>query len=301
MNKLLFATLGLVLIWSLNGCGLFRRGPRSSSSSDSVQTKAPTIDSIVLDSVGVVHIGRMGPLPDSGLETSAPEIATTTKPSVPSPLQAWVHYTLPDTAWTTFNARVKAQFYGGGQQLDFNTNIRMEQGKRIWISATALLNFEVARLLLTPDTVWLINRLTRTVQVVPFSQINQILPLQTDFASLQSLITGGVIRTGEAFNDLHDTAGVFVLQHLSDALTQTLLFSKADTNLVLQYLATSETSMQCRYDDFSRPSGHRFSGKRDLQLSDRGANYRLKMEFTRVDYDGRVDFPFSIPDSYRRK
>lgn len=301
MNKALPALLTIALAFMAGSCGSVRRAA-SGSATDSTALAIPD-SSLARADTAFVRMGPVGPLPDTGFRDESPGAATIPGTGLSSDalLEALLPYAIPDTTWTTFNARAKLHVEGGGQSHDISANIRMEQGKSIWVSATALLNFEVGRLLITPDTVWLLDRLNRTATVLPFSEIGQLLPLQTDFYSLQSLITGGVVRTGHTPDRALDTGTNLMLLSLAPDFLQALQFSKADTGLRLQYIATPESSMLCEYDDPGLRSGHRFPARRNLRLNDRGAQYRLTMEFIKADFDTPVELPFSIPASYQRR
>jgi hypothetical protein len=304
MNKLLSAFLLLLATWAVASCSSTRRGISATPPSDSLTHTAG--DSIVQpDTAALVRFGPVGPMPDSApgqSEETRPATTTATTPLANAALLvALLPHAMPDATWRTFSGRAKVHFEGGGDSHDFSANIRMEQGKGIWISATAVLNFEVARLLITPDTVWLLDRLSRSVTALPFSQIGTLLPLQTDFASLQSLITGGPLQTMVSTRQALDTGAFFLLLGAAPNLVQALQFSKVDTSLNLQYIATGASNMLCEYGAHTRLSGHRFSAKRNLRLSDRGNEFGLTMEFQKATFDETVELPFSIPDSYQRK
>ncbi len=294
MNKALPSLLAITLVLGLNACGIFRRKPANKHEETSA-AKAALKDSGVF-----VHIGPIGPMPDSGLATGN-NPSTETAPRLPALLQALLPHARPDDQWQTFSSRADAHFDGAGQSHDFNANIRMERGKKIWISATALLNFEVARLLITPDSVWLINRLTRSVFALPFAKMDELLPLKADFESLQSLILGEPMPMRQQPNVAKDTSNMLVLAYTSPELIQMLQFSKNDTSLQLQYLSSEKSSMSCAYSNPGLKDGHHFPASWRLRIGDQGNLYLLNLDFRKVNFDAATEFPFSIPDSYHRQ
>lgn len=68
--------------------------------------------------------------------------------------------------------------------------LRMRRDSAIWISLTPMLNIEAARLLITPDSVKLINRLDKTYYNDDYTLINNLFTSTADFYLLQSLLTG---------------------------------------------------------------------------------------------------------------
>ncbi|MBS1615350.1 MAG: DUF4292 domain-containing protein [Bacteroidetes bacterium] len=296
MNNIRTAFVATLLVLGLSACGIFHR--KTVSKQDTVSKADSSANPALKDSSVFARIGPIGPMPDTGFSTTpATASATTSQPN--NLLLALLPHALPDSQWHSFSGRADAHFEGAGQSHDFNASIRMERGKSIWVSATAVLNFEVARLLITPDSVWLINRLTRSVFALPFDKMDALLPIKADFESLQSLILGSPMRLQP--NVAKDTAALLVLAYSAPGKVQLLQFSKSDTSLQLQYLASETSSMSCSYSNRSLKDGHLFPASRRLRLSDQGAGYLLNLDFNKVSFDAPTTFPFSIPDNYQRK
>jgi hypothetical protein len=65
--------------------------------------------------------------------------------------------------FTTFNAKVGVDYKGtDGKGHDVNANVRMYKDSAIWISVNAILGIEAIRLLVTKDSVKLVNKLEKT-------------------------------------------------------------------------------------------------------------------------------------------
>ena len=58
-----------------------------------------------------------------------------------------------DFTFNTLAIKTKAKIDIDGSKNNATMNIRMEKGKRIWVSITALAGIEIARALITPDSV----------------------------------------------------------------------------------------------------------------------------------------------------
>ncbi|HMM11661.1 MAG TPA: DUF4292 domain-containing protein [Bacteroidales bacterium] len=68
--------------------------------------------------------------------------------------------------------------------------LRIRRDSAIWITLTPLLNIEAARLLITTDSVKMINRLDKTYFNDDFSLIYEMFSSTVDYFMLQSLLTG---------------------------------------------------------------------------------------------------------------
>src|SRR5215204_182640 len=66
-------------------------------------------------------------------------------------------------AFKTFNAKLGVDYKGiDGKGHDVNANIKMYKDSAIWVSVNAILGIEAMRLLITKDSVKLLNKLEKT-------------------------------------------------------------------------------------------------------------------------------------------
>ena len=86
------------------------------------------------------------------------------------------------------NADVKVN----GTSDDFTINVRMARDSAIWVSLTPALGVEVARLLLTPDSVQVISKVPQNKFVYEgdYSQLQGVLGIPFAFYSFQELFSG---------------------------------------------------------------------------------------------------------------
>src|SRR5688572_5828609 len=65
----------------------------------------------------------------------------------------------------TFSAKIKVDFEGsdGKKNPPFNAFVRLKKDSILWVNINAALGFDAFRVLITPDSVKVINKLNRTV------------------------------------------------------------------------------------------------------------------------------------------
>src|ERR1700761_6438503 len=73
--------------------------------------------------------------------------------------------------FNTFSAKAKTSLNINGDTHDVTLNIRINNNKEIWASVTALLGIEVARAVITPDSILVLNKLQGLYIKKPFSFI----------------------------------------------------------------------------------------------------------------------------------
>jgi Domain of unknown function (DUF4292) len=99
--------------------------------------------------------------------------------------------------FNTFGAKAKVHYESGDNSQDFTASFRVRKDSCIWVTITALGGMvQAARVLITPDSVFMINYLDKEISALPLSDVAKVLPVQVDFTSLQNLILGQPPRNG---------------------------------------------------------------------------------------------------------
>src|ERR1700761_1202339 len=93
----------------------------------------------------------------------------------------------------TFSAKARTKLNINGSSNDVTLNIRIKSGQKIWVSVTAIVGIEVARALITPDSLLVINKLQGLYIRKPFSYIYSFTSKQVDYSSLEAILVGNAI------------------------------------------------------------------------------------------------------------
>jgi len=79
--------------------------------------------------------------------------------------------------------------YDNSKKTSFKTHLRIQQDSAIWMSISSI-GIEAARVLITQDTVKIMNRIDKTYFIGDFDYINKILGADLDYQMLEALLTG---------------------------------------------------------------------------------------------------------------
>jgi len=206
----------------------------------------------------------------------------------------------------TFTGRAKAFFQGGGEQHEFTAGIRMQKDSVIWVSVSALGGLvQVARLMITPDSIHLINYLQREVTMLPASEASKLLPGDINFEMLQNLIIGNLVSSRGVPTDATDFGGTWSLQLEDRQYHQLIAYNKSDTTMRSNQVRTRstepETGLMLQFGNYEWISNQRFPVSRVINIITGEEQYYLDMNFSGVAIDQPIDFPFVVPKKYTLK
>ncbi|MBL7699214.1 MAG: DUF4292 domain-containing protein [Chitinophagaceae bacterium] len=203
----------------------------------------------------------------------------------------------------TFSAKVKVDFEGSdGKKNDFNAFIRLRKDSAIWVSINALLGFEAFRVLITPDSVKVINKLDKVVQLRSVSYLKEITKLPFSFQELQDLLVGNPIYFSDNIVSYKKDAGGLSVLHMGP-LFKHLLTLNPD-NMIVQHSKLDDVdpvrarTADISYGDYETRDGKPFSTFRKITVSEK-SKLDIEMKFKQFDFNIPLNFPFSIAKNYK--
>ena len=219
-----------------------------------------------------------------------------------------------------FNADIEID----NKKNSFRGILRIKKDSVIWISITPGMGIEVGRLMVTNDSVKLINRLNSTYFIGNFNHIKKILNADIDFDMFQSLLTGNDFAYYE-----NGVAGKFKANienqqyHLTTAERSKLrkyIKSTADADrLFIQNILLSPDNFKITglsikekklkddnrklvvtYDDFRQLDNQLFPYHLNVDVFDKDKDIKLSINFTKVVSNVPQSFPFNISTKYQK-
>src|SRR5450432_834798 len=94
------------------------------------------------------------------------------------------------TDFKTFSAKIKVNYRDKeGEQPELTVFVHMQKDSMIWISVNAtIFSYEALRILVTPDSVKVLNRRDKIVQLRSVNYLKELVDLPFDFYTLQDLL-----------------------------------------------------------------------------------------------------------------
>lgn len=205
-----------------------------------------------------------------------------------------------DMVFNTLAVKSKAVLSINDKSNDVNMNFRIKNNEVIWVSVTALAGLEVARALITPDSVKILNRLDNVYIKKPFSYIYEFTNEQINFRTLQSILVGNTvsefITDSTELNMENDEAK---LRSILGGLTYNLRVSTQNkvvyTNLNDQI---AKQELTANYSDFILVNQQQIPHTVIMDSKVKTKKFLLDLKFLKVDLDGPLELPFRVPERF---
>ncbi|PSR56318.1 DUF4292 domain-containing protein [Adhaeribacter arboris] len=210
--------------------------------------------------------------------------------------------------YTYFSAKGRMQFENEGEKINTGITIRMKKDTIIWISVVPALGIEVARLLITPDSVAFINRLEKTYFADNVEGLKNRFNVDLSFNMVQSLLVGNYVPGQNGNEKLIDEAPIqHTRQNLGAAILDQFISTETYKLKKLQISdPESPNTITVDYSDFENVGDKPVAKSTLIVTNTIKENQAKKMvasiNLNKVDIDSKdLNFPFAIPPDYRRK
>lgn len=200
-----------------------------------------------------------------------------------------------------FSGRLRIDYRDPFERTKFNVNLRMRRDSVVWMNIKKV-SVEAARVQITPDSIYIINRLDNQYLVKPTTWLREQFGANFTFEGLQQVILGNpVFFTTDLEADIDDRRYVlegrtdhYFTKYYLDGLTYRLreLFLRDERE---RGTATIEQS-----DYQPQNDGQLFPIGRRVTMDGPDGEISMDMEWSKVEIDEPKKIIFSIPPRYER-
>lgn len=205
-----------------------------------------------------------------------------------------------DFLFTTLSLKGKANLNINGDQNNVTLLIRIQKDQKIWLSVTAIAGIEVARAVITPDSILLRNNLEKTFVKKPFSYIYKFTNQQVNFALLQAVLSGNTIPDFTTINaDLVQENGVWVLSgHSKDLIYRSLFNTLLKVSETTLNDAKAAQAFKVVYGSYTPLNASIFPSSLKINSMAGTKQFSVDLDFTKIEANVPLSFPFTVPKSY---
>lgn len=189
----------------------------------------------------------------------------------------------------------------GDKDYSGNLTLRMERNTCLWASLSVALGIEAARVYVTRDSVYVLNRLKREYVAQSLSYFQQFTSAPVTLQTLQHLFTGNTLFTlpDTLRSDSSAEAGWFFSCVLNEVV-YAVYVNKDNMKPSAQHLTDSarQQHLQVQYSDYQKEDVQNIPRKIALQAQAK-ATMKVTFDYQNVSFAPFDEIQFSIPASYR--
>ncbi len=204
-----------------------------------------------------------------------------------------------------FNARTKVKYREGNRRINGNAHIRIKKDSIIWLSVSPSVGIEVTRILITPDTVLILNRLDKVFYKFGFEEISKYFSFEVNFSLIQAIMLGNLPGAIDDKTIVNKEGDYYVVKQHSGSLDIQSFINNATSKVetVLLNEKPTNNNMTLKYSEFDMLTNYLFPYNCLINLtykSDKGPLVTsITLKYTKAEIpDKPLKFPFNIPNKY---
>jgi outer membrane biogenesis lipoprotein LolB len=198
-----------------------------------------------------------------------------------------------------YQSRAKVNYKDDKQKVELDVNLIMEKDQYIWMSVTAVLGIEVARIMITQDSVKILDRLHRKYIAADFDYIQRMSNVPLKLNNLQNLIVGNTVFNNSVQKSVVDTIlGALSVSTLINTQKQTTFYN---TNYKVNRTLIAEQN-QSRQLNITYPTYATFDQNvypSALNINIRAEkNIECTFELSNFVFTKKRETQFTVPSGY---
>lgn len=213
------------------------------------------------------------------------------------------------------NGKASVEALVGDEKNSFNISLRMRRDSVIWISISPALGIEVARVLITTDSVKVIDRLSNKYKLTDYKYLNDLLRMNVDFDIIQGVLTGNLFSYKKnRLSSVYLEDKYYILSSLSKRKLKRSLEEKDPNKPVVQDMWISDSnyrviklsieddrvqkSLVTDYSNFNTTNAGIFPFSSFTKIKAE-KNVEVKIEYEKLETGEAQDFPFKVPKNFK--
>lgn len=198
-----------------------------------------------------------------------------------------------------YQSKGSASYKDDKQSANFDVTIVMEKDKYIWVSVTALLGIEVARMLITQDSVKILDRLHRKCIVSNFDYINKIANAKLELNNLQNLFLGNTLFDNSVQKSVVDSVlgNLAIISYLQSQKQYTVYSNKFRPLRGSITHNQQQRELRYTYDNFYNFGQSRLPSKLNINIRAE-KNLECSLELSNFVFDKKREVQFTVPSNY---
>ncbi|MBE9469207.1 MAG: DUF4292 domain-containing protein [Bacteroidetes bacterium] len=224
--------------------------------------------------------------------------------------------------YNSYSIKYSAKIDLNGSKNSVSGVMRIVKDSAIWISVSPGFGVELMRLLVTPDSVKMINRLNSTYFAGDFSYLNKVFKFNLDYFSLQAILTNSffsyeaqdeknlIKNLIKNFTSKIDSNN-YLLQSLPNNsekdsniykqhVTQQMSISPEEFKIskIFMFDYLQNRSLQIKFSNYIDLNDNKFPQNLNLLFNTKKSKTKIDLRYSKVSVNKRARMPFKISKKY---
>jgi len=216
--------------------------------------------------------------------------------------------------YKTISGKISLEMISGNKTSGMKVGSRLKIIKDDIIQLSILapfINSEVFRMNITPDSVYVIDRMAKKYAVADIRQLEKQTKVQFNYYNMQSMFTNGLFMPGKKEVGKSDydayaitqNAGKYHLQTKDRAGVNYYFIVDANDRIESTNFSVereSKYSLQWSYEDFVKDNSYIYPTKMTAKVGIKNKQMSLIMTYSGLDIDKELNVDKSLPSKYER-
>jgi hypothetical protein len=215
-------------------------------------------------------------------------------------------------SFKTLSAKTTLELQRAGSKSALSTGaaLRIIKGKGIFISLRPFMGIEVAKLVISQDSVLIVDRMNKQYLYESIQDLKKSKQVDFNYYNLESLLTNRLFYPGQEEVSSADypkfmskkAEGSYLVQ-TADASGLLYNFAIDGNNHILSTLIYGEKknyTLQCTYAKFIIDQGQSYPTELGFKIGFKEKRMDARLSYSKLDIDKEVEIDYSVPTKYRK-
>ncbi len=217
-------------------------------------------------------------------------------------------------SFSSLNAKLSVSYQKGKKEpVQFRAQMRLKNDSIIWMSIVPAMGIEAARVVLTTDSVKLLNRMKKNYVLGAYHLLDSLMHTSINFDMLQALLLGNSVSYPMADSSASVDKQRYLLSMKmqipvrdsltgNHTLTQKIWLDPETFNIKELYLSESDMhgkELRVYYDKYQNIDGRIIPLKMQIIIN-AGQKIIISITYTKIEINVQHRFPFIIPGKYKK-
>lgn len=194
-----------------------------------------------------------------------------------------------------FTAKSKVEVLQGQDKTEFTASLRIRHDSAIWISISPALGLEAARVLMTRDSIHIIDRINNERYSTDYHFFQHYTAFPVTFVMIQDLIKGAPLYIDEKEFDVSGNDSAYFLHWQNSAQSNHVTLDRMYRPVRQNITDSSSASISILQQQYDIPYTSAFSLWRKIEMM-RPQQMQIIITFSKIKINEPVQLPFNKKD-----